>query len=178
MNSNFRNFAIWIIIGLLLVALFNLFQNPSQRARANEIPYSQFLAELDSQNIRTVTLSGNQLSGKYNDGRSFQTIVPNDPQLVDRLYSKKVGFVVKPAEDDVPSLLGVLVSWFPMLLLIAVWVFFMRQMQSGGGVSVAGDAPAGYSVGSSAGSTRMSHPPSAWSRSAVTPSLPTTKMST
>jgi cell division protease FtsH len=133
MNSNFRNFAIWIIIGLLLVALFNLFQNPSQRARANEIPYSQFLAELDSQTIRTVTLTGNQLSGKYNDGRSFQTIAPNDPQLVDRLYSKKVGFVVKPADDDVPTLLSVLVSWFPMLLLIAVWVFFMRQMQSGGG---------------------------------------------
>ncbi|MGB0087625.1 MAG: ATP-dependent zinc metalloprotease FtsH [Rhodomicrobiaceae bacterium] len=133
MNSNFRNFAIWIIIGLLLVALFNLFQNPSQRARANEISYSQFLGEVESQSIRSVTISGNQLSGKFNDGRSFQTIAPNDPQLVDRLHSRGVGITVKPSEDDVPSLLGVLVSWFPMLLLIAVWVFFMRQMQSGGG---------------------------------------------
>jgi len=133
MNSNFRNFAIWIIIGLLLVALFNLFQNPGRRARANEISYSQFLAEVESRSIRSVTIAGNQLSGIHNDGRVFQTIAPNDPQLVDRLHSKAVGISVKPNEDDVPSLLGVLVSWFPMLLLIAVWVFFMRQMQSGGG---------------------------------------------
>jgi cell division protease FtsH len=133
MNSNFRNFAIWIIIGLLLVALFNLFQNPGQRARANEIPYSQFLTEVESQNVRSVTIAGNQLSGKFADGRVFQTVAPNDPQLVDRLHTKGVGIAVKPSEDDVPSLLGVLVSWFPMLLLIAVWVFFMRQMQSGGG---------------------------------------------
>jgi cell division protease FtsH len=133
MNSNFRNFAIWIIIGLLLVALFNLFQNPGQRARANDITYSQFLSEVESQNIRSVTIAGNQLTGKFNDGRPFQTVAPNDPQLVDRLHTKGVGIAVKPAEDDVPSLLGVLVSWFPMLLLIAVWVFFMRQMQSGGG---------------------------------------------
>jgi len=133
MNSNFRNFAIWIIIGLLLVALFNLFQNPGRRARANEISYSQFLAEVESRSIRGVTIAGNQLTGTHNDGRMFQTIAPNDPQLVDRLHSKGVGITVKPAEDDVPSLLGVLVSWFPMLLLIAVWVFFMRQMQSGGG---------------------------------------------
>jgi cell division protease FtsH len=133
MNSNFRNFAIWIIIGLLLVALFNLFQNPSQRARANEITYSQFLGEVENQNIRSVTIAGSQLTGKFADGRTFQTTAPNDPQLVDRLHSKGVGIAVKPAEDDVPSLLGVLVSWFPMLLLIAVWVFFMRQMQSGGG---------------------------------------------
>jgi cell division protease FtsH len=133
MNSNFRNFAIWIIIGLLLVALFNLFQNPGRRARANDVSYSQFLTEVENRSIRNVTISGNQLSGTYNDGRVFQTIAPNDPQLVDRLHTKGVGISVKPSEDDVPSLLGVLVSWFPMLLLIAVWVFFMRQMQSGGG---------------------------------------------
>jgi cell division protease FtsH len=133
MNSNFRNFAIWIIIGLLLVALFNLFQNPGRRARSNDISYSQFLGEVQNGRIKNVTIAGNQLSGAYNDGQVFQTIAPNDPQLVERLHTKGVGISVKPNEDDVPSLLGVLVSWFPMLLLIAVWVFFMRQMQSGGG---------------------------------------------
>jgi cell division protease FtsH len=133
MNSNFRNFAIWIIIGLLLVALFNLFQNPGRRARSNDISYSQFLGEVQNGRIKNVTIAGNQLSGSYNDGQVFQTIAPNDPQLVERLHTKGVGISVKPNEDDVPSLLGVLVSWFPMLLLIAVWVFFMRQMQSGGG---------------------------------------------
>jgi cell division protease FtsH len=134
MNSNFRNFAIWIIIGLLLVALFNLFQTGGQRgARADVITYSQFLNEVQNDNIRSVEMSGNKLSGKFSDGRGFQTTAPNDPQLVERLHSKNVGISVAPNEDDVPSLLGVLVSWFPMLLLIAVWIFFMRQMQSGGG---------------------------------------------
>ena len=69
-------------------------------------------------------------------GAFFQTVAPNDPQLVERLHTKGVGIAVKPNEDDVPSLLGVLVSWFPMLLLIAVWVFFMR-----GSCSPAADAP-------------------------------------
>jgi len=133
MNPQFRNFAVWIIIGLLLIALFNLFQNPNRKVRANDISYSQFLTDVENRAIRTVTISGSQISGQYNDGRSFQTIAPNDPQLVERLHTRGVGLTVKPPEDDVPSLLGVLVSWFPMLLLIAVWIFFMRQMQSGGG---------------------------------------------
>ncbi len=133
MNSNFRNLAIWIIIALLLVALFNLVQNNPRGARASDMNYSQFLTEVENRNVRSVTLAGNQISGTLNNGQVFQTIAPNDPQLVERLYSKGAGITVKPASEDVPSLLGVLVNWFPMLLLIAVWVFFMRQMQSGGG---------------------------------------------
>ena len=133
MNSNFRNFAIWVIIGLLLIALFNLFQTPGQRARSHEISFSQLLTEVDSGNVRDVTISGKQISGHFSDGRTFQTYAPDDPGLVDRLHKKGVTIAAKPSEDDVPSLLGVLVSWFPMLLLIAVWIFFMRQMQSGGG---------------------------------------------
>src|SRR5215475_14511553 len=105
MNSNFRNFAIWVFIGLLLVALFNLFQSPGVQVRGNEI------------------------RGHFSDGRNFQTYAPNDPNLVDKLNQKGVKITAKPSEEDVPSLLGVLVSWFPMLLLIAVWIFFMRQMQ-------------------------------------------------
>jgi cell division protease FtsH len=133
MNSNFRNLAIWIIIALLLVALFNLVQNNPRGSRANDMNYSQFLTEVENRNVRSVTLSGNQISGSLNNGQVFQTIAPNDPQLIERLYSKGSGITVKPASEDVPSLVGVLVNWFPMLLLIAVWVFFMRQMQSGGG---------------------------------------------
>jgi len=133
MNSNFRNFAIWVIIALLLIALFNMFQNPSNRARANEISFSQLLTEVDNGKIRDVTIAGNQISGQYTDGNSFQTYAPNDPSLVQRLHDKNVKITAKPSDEDVPSLMGVLVSWFPMLLLIAVWIFFMRQMQSGGG---------------------------------------------
>ncbi|MGE5260666.1 MAG: ATP-dependent zinc metalloprotease FtsH [Actinomycetota bacterium] len=133
MNSNFRNFAIWVFIGLLLVALFNLFQSPGVHVRGNEISFSQLLSEVDSGNIQDVTIAGNTITGHFTDGRNFQTYAPNDPNLVDKLNQKGVKITAKPSEDDVPSLLGVLVSWFPMLLLIAVWIFFMRQMQSGGG---------------------------------------------
>jgi cell division protease FtsH len=133
MNSNFRNFAIWVFIGLLLVALFNLFQSPGVQVRGNDISFSQLLSEVEAGNVQDVTIAGNTITGHFSDGRNFQTYAPNDPNLVDKLNQKGVKITAKPSEDDVPSLLGVLVSWFPMLLLIAVWIFFMRQMQSGGG---------------------------------------------
>ena len=131
--NNFRNFALWVIIALLLMALFNLFQSPSQRAETNEISFSQLLAEVDAGNVREVTIAGETITGNFNDNRSFQTYSPKDPNLVDRLYEKGVKITARPANEDVPSLLDVFVSWFPMLLLIAVWIFFMRQMQGGGG---------------------------------------------
>src|SRR5665648_110357 len=133
MNSNFRNFVIWVFIGLLLVALFNLFQTPGAPVRGNEISFSQMLSEVEGGNVQDVTIAGNQISGHLTDGRAFQTYAPNDPNLVDKLNQKGVKITAKPSEEDVPSLFGVLISWFPMLLLIAVWIFFMRQMQSGGG---------------------------------------------
>jgi len=133
MNPNFRNFAIWVIVALLLIALFNLFQNPGQRTRTNDISFTQFIGEVDKGGIKEVTISGNQITGRYSDNRPFQTYAPNDPSLVQRLTSKGVNISAKPSEEDVPSIMGVLISWFPMLLLIAVWIFFMRQMQGGGG---------------------------------------------
>ena len=131
--NNFRNFALWVIIALLLMALFNLFQSPSQRVTTNEISFSQLLAEVDSGNVREVTIAGDTITGKFTDNRTFQTFSPKDPNLVDRLHEKGVSITARPANEDVPSLLDVFVSWFPMLLLIAVWIFFMRQMQGGGG---------------------------------------------
>ena len=133
MNSNFRNLAIWIIIALLLVALFNLVQNNPKGSRATSIEYSKFLSDVDAGNVASATISGNQVSGTLTGDRPYQTYMPNDPDLVKRLHDKGVRFEAKPASEDVPSLIGVLVNWFPMLLLIGVWVFFMRQMQSGGG---------------------------------------------
>jgi cell division protease FtsH len=133
MNSNFRNFAIWIIIGLLLIALFNLFQSPSRQTAENSISYSQFLSAVEESNVRAVTLSGDKIVGQYTDGRTFETFAPNDPKLVERLENQGVGISVEPQSDNSPTLLSILISWFPMLLLIAVWIFFMRQMQGGGG---------------------------------------------
>ncbi len=135
MNSHFRNFAIWVVIGLLLFALFNLFQNPVQNRRANEIGYSEFKEQIKSGNISEVLVQGNRYSGSLADkSRTFTTLAPNNqPDIVKELESKGVKITVRPPDEDVPSLLSLLASWFPILLMIAVWVFFMRQMQSGGG---------------------------------------------
>ncbi|WP_040485209.1 ATP-dependent zinc metalloprotease FtsH [Lutibaculum baratangense] len=133
MNANFRNFALWVIIGLLLIALFNLFQSPGQRGAPNEMSYTQLLNQVENGQIRSVTISGSQVTGTTNDNRVFQSYIPDDPNFVSRLENAGVAITAKPEAEDVPSLLGVLVSWFPMLLLIAVWIFFMRQMQGAGG---------------------------------------------
>ena len=129
--NNFRNFALWIIIGLLLMALFNVFQGPGQRSSSSDISYSTLLAEVDAGNVRDVTITGDMITGKYNDGRTFQTYAPSDPNLVSHLNTKGVQITAQPVEDN--ALFSVLISWFPMLLLIGVWIFFLRQMQGGGG---------------------------------------------
>jgi cell division protease FtsH len=132
-NNFTKNLALWVIIGLLLIALFNLFQNPSGRGPQANLAFSDFLAEVENGRVRDVTIQGNTIAGHFSDGRSFSTYAPEDPNLVNRLTEHGVRITAAPVDDSMPSLLGVLVSWFPMLLLIGVWIFFMRQMQSGGG---------------------------------------------
>ncbi len=132
--SNFKNFAVWVLGALLLIALFNLFQGPApQSGTSTEINFSRLLSDVEAGTVREVTIQGEKITGQYADGRRFSTFAPADPTLVNRLYDKGVQITAKPSDENVPSLLGVLVSWFPMLLLIAVWIFFMRQMQGGGG---------------------------------------------
>ncbi|MCM8733234.1 ATP-dependent zinc metalloprotease FtsH [Azospirillum sp. CT11-132] len=133
MNNFGKNLALWIIIGLLLVALFNLFQSSSTRSPQTTVPFSELLAEVDRGQVADVTIKGNQVSGHFSDGRSFSTYVPPEAGLVERLTNKNVRINAVPDDSNVPSLFSVLLSWFPMLLLIGVWIFFMRQMQSGGG---------------------------------------------
>ena len=132
--SNFgRNLALWVIIALLLVVLFNLFQPGSNRPAAAPVAYSDFIGEVNNGHVRDVTIMGRTVTGQLTDGRSFQTYTPEDPTLVSRLTDKGVRVVAKPEDSDVNPLLHYLLSWFPMLLLIGVWIFFMRQMQGGGG---------------------------------------------
>ncbi len=133
MNPNFRNFALWVIIVLLLLALFTLFQNPSQRAASNEISFSELLNEVEGGRVRTVLIEGNNISGAFADGRQFQTYAPNDPTLVERLYTKGVSVTARPPQDNIPWFLSLLISWLPFIALIAVWVFLSRQMQGGAG---------------------------------------------
>ncbi len=135
MNSNFRNLAIWVVIVLVLVALFNLFQGSAGRGRGEPISYSDFLAAVETGNVADITIQKHRVEGSYRDkGGRFTTYTPpDDPGLIERLNKKSVKITVKPPDDEVPSILNLLASWFPMLLLIGVWIFFMRQMQSGGG---------------------------------------------
>ncbi|MDP4822749.1 MAG: ATP-dependent metallopeptidase FtsH/Yme1/Tma family protein, partial [Aestuariivirgaceae bacterium] len=130
--NNFRNFAVWVIIALLLFALFNLFQGQAQRAGSTDMSYSQFADKVDSGEVKAVTIAGDIISGQLSDGRSFQTFAPTDPDLISQLRGKGVDIRAKAPSDD-SVFMSILISWFPILLMIGVWVFFMRQMQSGGG---------------------------------------------
>jgi cell division protease FtsH len=131
---NLKNLAMWGIIVLLSVGLFNMFQNPNKMAASKaEVPFSKFLSEVDEGRVIKVEIQGNNITGLLSDGSSFTTYSPNYPNLVEKLSKKGVSIIASPIEAKMPSLLGVLLSWFPMLLLIGVWVFFMRQMQGGKG---------------------------------------------
>jgi cell division protease FtsH len=131
---HFKNLAMWGIIVLLSVGLFNMFQNPSQIEQAkSKVAFSEFLSEVEEGRVIKVEIQGNNITGLLSDGSSFTTYSPNYPNLVEQLSNKGVSIVASPLDDKMPSLLGILLSWFPMLLLIAVWVFFMRQMQGGKG---------------------------------------------
>ncbi len=133
MNANLRNFALWVIIVLLLLALFTLFQNPGQRASSQDISFSQLLSEVDQNHVRDVVIQGPEIHGTFTNGSSFQTYAPSDPTLVKRLYDGKVSITAKPPGDNVPWFVSLLVSWLPFIALIGVWIFLSRQMQGGAG---------------------------------------------
>jgi cell division protease FtsH len=133
MNPNFRNFALWAIIALLLIALFNMFQSPSERTAGRDIAYSQFLQDVDAGRVRDVTIVGERISGNYTDSATgFQTYSPGDAGLIDRLNERNVSITARPEVDSSNTLVGYLISWLPMMLILGVWIFFMRQMQGGG----------------------------------------------
>ena len=128
-----KNIALWLIIGLLLIALFNLFQGSTNKRSSSLISFSDFMAAVDSGNISEVNIRGNDVEGFFEDGRSFKTYSPNYPNLVEALTEGGVKITAEPANKSMHPILSILLSWFPMLLLIGVWIFFMRQMQGGGG---------------------------------------------
>ena len=130
---NFRNLVMWAIIVFLTIGLYNMFKHPQNIQQKNDISFSEFLKEVDNGRVAQVNIEGNNISGILSNGKNFKTYAPNDPNLVEKLSNKGVGITATPTEDKMPSLLGVLLSWFPMLLLIGVWIFFMRQMQGGKG---------------------------------------------
>ena len=133
MNANLRNFGLWVIIVLLLLALFTLFQNPTQRTASQDISFSQLLNEVDQNRVRDVVIQGPEIRGTLTNGTTFQSYAPSDPTLIKRLYDAKVSITAKPPGDNVPWFVSLLVSWLPFIALIGVWIFLSRQMQGGAG---------------------------------------------
>ncbi len=131
MNTFYRNLSLWLVIGLVMVFIFNLFNEPQKSVQ--EIPYSDFLEHVEKGKVTSVVIQGDQLDGAFENQAPFFTVIPaQDPDMMHLLKEKGVTIQVKPVEDT-PWYFELLISWFPMLLLIGVWIFFMRQMQTGGG---------------------------------------------
>jgi cell division protease FtsH len=130
LNPLYKNLALWLVISLMMVLLFNFFSRPEPGSQ--KLPYSDFLAAVEKGQVTSVEIQGNEVRGWSSDGQRFRTYAPDDPKLISDLRAKNVRINVKP-EDDSPWYMTILVSWFPMILLIGIWIFFMRQMQMGGG---------------------------------------------
>jgi len=131
LNSFYKNLSMWLVIGLTMILLFNLFNKP--QSSVVEMSYSDFLTSIESGQISSVNIQADEVTGKGSGGKDFKVVTPPaDSELIPILRKAKVNILVKQKEES-PWYVTVLVSWFPMLLLIGVWIFFMRQMQGGGG---------------------------------------------
>ncbi len=134
MNPLQKNIALWLVISLVFVLLYHLFNQP--KSVQGTLIFSDFVGQVEKGQVTEVTIQGENITGKLADGKTFKTYMPKDAQLMPLLREKNVRVSAKPAEDS-PWYMNVLISWFPMLLLIGIWIFFMRQMQSGGGKAMA-----------------------------------------
>ncbi|GJL81890.1 MAG: ATP-dependent zinc metalloprotease FtsH [marine bacterium B5-7] len=131
LNNLTKNLVLWLVIAMVLMAVFNNF-SPPDSASTNEIEYSSFINDMHSGRVTKVEIDGQAVKGETVSGNRFVTYNPGDPDLVNDLLKNNVAIVTKKEEE--PSLLmHILINWFPLLLLIGVWIFFMRQMQGGGG---------------------------------------------
>jgi len=134
LNPLQKNIALWLVISLVFVLLYHLFSQP--KSVQGTLIFSDFVGQVEKGQVTEVTIQGENITGKLADGKTFKTYMPKDAQLMPLLREKNVRVSAKPAEDA-PWYMNILISWFPMLLLIGIWIFFMRQMQSGGGKAMA-----------------------------------------
>ncbi|MBF96772.1 MAG: cell division protein FtsH [Pelagibacterales bacterium] len=134
MNNSGKNFAVWVIVALVLVLLFNMFEGGKKTVKPSQIPYSEFLKLVETDKINDVSMVGRNIIGHLDDGSKFKTYTPpNDPTLIEKLSSHNIVINAAPEEEPVSPLLGLFLNWLPMLLFIGIWIFFMRQMQGGRG---------------------------------------------
>ena len=129
MNNLAKNLLVWLIIAIMLMAIFNNFGNRHTPVRTMQ--YSQFISAVKQGQVAQVTIKGHDVAGVTKTGTKFSTYSPNDPGLIDDLLSNGVAIAAKPREEQ-SLLLQIFINWFPLLLLVGVWIFFMRQMQGGG----------------------------------------------
>jgi len=130
LNDIAKNIILWVVIAVILMTVFNNFGQ--QRQTSQPLEYSQFITDIRAGRIKSVEIEGRTIVGTREDGERFMTYSPDDPGLMADLLNSNVRVVAKPPEGQ-SLLTQIFISWFPMLLLIGVWIFFMRQMQGGGG---------------------------------------------
>jgi cell division protease FtsH len=130
LNQFYKNLALWLVISLMMILLFNLFNKP--KPVHEKLSYSDFVAAVDAGKVGSVIIQGNDIGGKFTDGKEFKTYKPADANLSETLLEKKIAITARPEEEKV-SWFSIFISWFPLILLVGVWIFFMRQMQAGGG---------------------------------------------
>jgi cell division protease FtsH len=130
MNPFYKNLALWMVIGLVVVLLFNVFSGLSEKGGL-EPNYSDFLKNVEANRVESVTIRGNLVTGRLKDGGEFRTYIVDSPDLIKLLRDRGVRISVKPPDQN-PWYMSLLISWFPMVIFIGVWIFFMRQMQGGG----------------------------------------------
>ena len=131
MNKVSSNLALWLVLGLMFLLMFNLFNR--QQPREPEVVFSDFFTAVEKGEVSEVVIQGQIIRGKFRNDERFKTYAPSDdPDLMRALRDKGVRVAARPEEGD-PWYITILIQWFPMLLLIGVWIFFMRQMQMGGG---------------------------------------------
>ncbi|GBQ89118.1 cell division ATP-dependent metalloprotease FtsH [Gluconacetobacter johannae DSM 13595] len=133
MNNFGRNLALWVIIIVLLLLLFNVFQPGSVQHASQQLAYSDFIGDVNGGRVRSVIVQDHNISGTLTDGTSFETYTPQDPTLIPRLTEKGVEVVAKPQDSDSNPFLRYLINYAPILLMFGAWIFIMRQMQAGGG---------------------------------------------
>jgi cell division protease FtsH len=130
LNPSSKHIALWLVLALVLFMIFSVFSHRYQSEP--EVIFSEFMGAVERGDVREVVIQGHHIQGKYKNGEQFRSFVPDDPDLVKSLRDKQVKVAAKP-DDESPWYMVLLLNWLPMLLLIGVWIFFMRQMQVGGG---------------------------------------------
>src|SRR4030043_527843 len=125
----YRSLFVWLLIGVMMILLFNLLSSPKKTEQ--EMIFSEFMTRLESGEIHEVTIKGSSITGQLTDGKKFKTYTAEYPDLVKILRDKNVRITAKPEEQN-PWYWNLIFSWGPIILLAAIWIFFMRQMQTGG----------------------------------------------